>query len=97
MSELEWLFINSNRLTTIDGQLPQNVNKLNLIVANNNLLEKLPQDLKNLQKIESLFFQHNLITSLDGAVSKAKKLKRLHVFNNKIQMVSFLPFPKKKK
>lgn len=87
MSELEWLFINSNRLTSIDGQLPQN-GKLVLIHATNNLLEKLPQDLKNLQKIETLFFQHNLITSLDGAVSKSKKLKRLQLSNNKIKMVS---------
>lgn len=89
MSELEWLFINSNRLTNLDGQLPQNENKLTLIHASNNLLEKLPQDLKNLQRIESLFFQQNLITSLDGAVSKSRRLKRLQLTSNRIRTVSF--------
>lgn len=88
MSELEWLFINSNRLTDIEGELPQNGNKLILIHASNNFLDKLPQDLKNLQNIESLFFQHNLITSLNGAVSKSRRLKRLQLTHNRIRMVS---------
>lgn len=88
MVELEWLFINSNFLTSLDGELPQSDNKLMLIHASNNSLTKLPQDLKNLQKIESLFFQQNLITSLDGAVSKSKKLKRLQLGFNRIHTVS---------
>lgn len=89
LTELEWLFINQNYLTTLEGELPQNGNKLTLIHAGNNLLEKLPQDLKNLPKIESLFFQQNLITTLNGAVSKAKKLKRLTLSHNRIHTVSF--------
>lgn len=92
MVELEWLFINSNFLTSLDGELPQSDNKLMLIHASNNSLTKLPQDLKNLQKIESLFFQQNLITSLDGAVSKSKKLKRLQLGFNRIHTLSETDF-----
>lgn len=88
LSELEWLFINENKLTTLEGQLPKHGEKLVIIYAASNQIEHLPQDFKNLPNLESLFFQHNLVTRLDGVLSKLKKLKRVQFEHNRINMVN---------
>ena len=87
LTELEWLFLNGNELTTLDEELPQEGVKLALLHAGNNRLQKMPQELRNFNAIESLFFQHNELPSLGGTVQRARKLKRLHLFHNKIQEV----------
>lgn len=88
MHELEWLFINANQLTTLDGQLPDDVNNLVLIHASDNYLQHLPQEFKNLHRIKTLFFEHNKLLGLDGALAKSKKLQLLVVSHNNIQTVS---------
>lgn len=88
MSELEWLFINANQLTSLEGQLPDDVNKLKLIHASDNQLQHLPQDFKNLHRIETLFFEHNKLVAFDGTLRKLKRLQRLVVSHNNIQVVS---------
>jgi Leucine-rich repeat (LRR) protein len=90
LKELEWLFLNGNQLTTLDEQLPQEGNKLALLHAGNNRLQKLPQDLTNFNLLESLFFQHNELQNLGGTMQRARKLKRLHLHNNNIQDVSMV-------
>jgi Leucine-rich repeat (LRR) protein len=90
LAELEWLFLNGNQLTTLDEQLPQDGNKLALLHAGNNHLQKLPQELQNFILLESLFFQHNELLNLGGTVQRARKLKRLHICHNKIQEVNML-------
>jgi Leucine-rich repeat (LRR) protein len=82
------LFLNGNQLTTLDEQLPQEGNKLALLHAGNNRLQKLPQELRNFIVLDSLFFQHNELLNLGGTVQRARKLKRLHLNNNKIENVS---------
>ena len=88
LKELEWLFLNGNQLTTLDEQLPQEGNKLILIHAGNNRLQKLPQELRKFIQLESLFFQHNELQNLGGTMQGTRKLKLLHLDNNNIQEVS---------
>nr|CAD7397255.1 unnamed protein product [Timema cristinae] len=88
LSELEWLFINSNQLTSVDDELPRNGVKLMLIHAADNRLQRLPLELKNFVLLESAFFHYNELTRLGGALQKARRLKRLHLFHNKIQELS---------
>lgn len=88
LTELEWLFLNGNQLTTLDEELPQEGHKLALLHAGNNRLQKMPQEIRNYNIIESLFFQHNELPNLGGTVQRARKLKRLHLFYNKIQELS---------
>ena len=88
LKELEWLFLNGNQLTTLDEQLPQEGNKLALLHAGNNRLQRLPQELQKFSQLESLFFQHNELQYLGGTMQRTRKLKRLHLHNNNIQEVS---------
>ncbi|KDR18629.1 Podocan-like protein 1 [Zootermopsis nevadensis] len=90
LTELEWLFLNGNQLTTLDEQLPREGNKLALLHAGSNQLQKLPQELQNFILLESLFFQHNELLNLGGTVQRARNLKRLHLCHNKIQEVNMI-------
>lgn len=87
LSELQWLFINANELTTLEGQLPKHGEKLKMIHASHNRIDRLPDDFKTLINLESLFFQHNLVSRLDGALSKSKKLQRAQFEHNRLNMV----------
>lgn len=87
LTELIWLFVNSNDLTTLEDQLPIEAKNLKLIHAANNKIQKLPQHLKTYSSLESLFAQHNLVTSLDGTLSKARMLRRLVLEDNLINTV----------
>lgn len=88
LSDLIWLFANSNELTDLEGELPLDAKKLKMIHFSNNKIEKLPQQLKTLTYLESLFFQYNHIQSLDGTLGKARKLMRVVLEHNNINTVS---------
>lgn len=88
LSELRWLFINGNELTTLEGQLPKHGDQLQMLHASNNRIERLPDHFKTLINLESLFFQNNLVTRLDGALSKSRKLVRAVFDHNRLNMVS---------
>ncbi|KAJ9592527.1 hypothetical protein L9F63_015800 [Diploptera punctata] len=88
LTELEWLFLNDNQLTTLDEQLPQEGQKLALLHAGNNLLQKMPQDIRNYNAIEALFLQNNELPNLGGILQRARKLKRLHLCHNNIRELS---------
>lgn len=85
---MEWLFINSNQLTTLTDQLPPEADKLILIHAASNQLKRLPPELRNYPAMDSLFFNNNDIEALDGVLQRARRLKRLHLTHNKIEAVS---------
>lgn len=87
LTDLIWLFVNSNELTTLDNELPIQAQNLKLIHAANNKIQRLPQHLKTYTALESLFAQHNLVTELDGTLSKSRKLKRVVLDENLISMV----------
>uniref|UniRef100_A0A1B6FHS4 LRRCT domain-containing protein n=1 Tax=Cuerna arida TaxID=1464854 RepID=A0A1B6FHS4_9HEMI len=83
---LEWLFINENDLSSIDGELPDIIpnNKLGLLDTSSNRLERLPQELRHYQALNALYADENQITALNGALSKSRKLERAHLNNNNL-------------
>lgn len=88
MNQLEWLFVNSNELTSLDGELPASGHNLKMLYAADNELTHLPVEFRQLHRLETLFLQHNKIHSLDGTLQKAKRLKFLELSYNKLQEVS---------
>lgn len=59
-----------------------------MIHASDNRLESLPKDLRNMPTIDSMYFDHNNIKSLNGALQKARNLKKLNLSFNKLKYVS---------
>ncbi|KAG5876067.1 hypothetical protein JTB14_027524 [Gonioctena quinquepunctata] len=88
LPQLGWLFINSNSLTNLDGQLPRSAPNLKMIHASNNNLENLPAQLKNYPLLDSVFFEKNRLKALDGAVSKCDRLMRLALDYNEISTLT---------
>ncbi|KAF5301243.1 hypothetical protein FQR65_LT00943 [Abscondita terminalis] len=88
LTDLHWVFINSNELTTLDHQLPSVAPNLMLIHASHNKIEKLPQHLKTLTSLQSLFLNNNMLTSLDGVLSKMSHLERAQFEYNKISTLT---------
>lgn len=88
LSNLVWLFVNSNELHDLEGQLPVEAPKLKLIHASHNKIERLPQQLKKFPLLDSLFMQNNKLKTLDGAMSKSKNLMRVVLEHNQIHTVS---------
>lgn len=89
MNQLEWLFINSNELTSLDGELPTSGHNLRMLHAMDNKLTHLPPEFRQLHRLEMLFLQHNKIRSLDGTLQKASNLKYLELSYNELQEVSY--------
>lgn len=88
LSNLVWLFLNSNELYDLEGQLPVEAPKLKLIHVSHNKIERLPQQLKTFPLLDSLFMQNNKLKTLDGALAKSKKLMRVVLEHNQIDTVS---------
>ncbi|GJQ76872.1 hypothetical protein Trydic_g15078 [Trypoxylus dichotomus] len=87
LTELAWLFINSNELTSLENQLPKNGQRLKMIHTSDNYIEKLPQDFKYLTSLETLFFHNNNLITLDGMLSKLRNLERVQLENNQLVML----------
>ncbi|KAJ8919801.1 hypothetical protein NQ315_006330 [Exocentrus adspersus] len=88
LSELRWLFVNTNDLTTLDNQLPRIAPELILIHASQNRIDKLPHQLKTYPILESIFFQHNRLKSLDGILARLKYLRRAVLDHNQINTIT---------
>ncbi|XP_024939208.1 leucine-rich repeats and immunoglobulin-like domains protein 1 isoform X2 [Cephus cinctus] len=85
LNQLEWLLINSNELTSLDGELPSSGHNLKMLYAVDNKLTHLPIEFRYLHRLENLFLQHNRIRSLDGTLQKARRLKFLELSYNDLQ------------
>ncbi|XP_020291162.1 insulin-like growth factor-binding protein complex acid labile subunit [Pseudomyrmex gracilis] len=85
LNQLEWLLINSNELTSLDGELPSSGHNLKMLYAVDNKLTHLPAEFRYLHRLESLFLQHNKIRNLDGTLQKARRLKYLKLSYNELQ------------
>lgn len=90
LTYLQWLYVKWNQLVNLDGELPQaNPNtKMILLDASNNLITKLPQELKFYRALENLNMGFNYITSLDRILSRSKQLKSLNFTHNKISILN---------
>ncbi|KAL6258650.1 hypothetical protein P5V15_010603 [Pogonomyrmex californicus] len=85
LNQLEWLFINSNELTSLDGELPSSGHNLKMLYAADNKLTHLPAEFRYLHRLETLFLQENKIRNLDGTLQKARRLKFLELSYNELQ------------
>ncbi|KAH0955234.1 hypothetical protein HN011_011817 [Eciton burchellii] len=85
LNQLEWLLINSNELTSLDGELPSSGHNLKMLYAVDNKLTHLPVEFRHLHRLETLFLQHNKIRDLDGTLQKARRLKFLELSYNELQ------------
>ncbi|XP_015191707.1 PREDICTED: insulin-like growth factor-binding protein complex acid labile subunit [Polistes dominula] len=85
LNQLEWLLVNSNELTSLDGELPSSGHNLKMLYAVDNKLTHLPMEFRYLHRLESLFLQHNKITTLGGALQKARRLKFLELSYNELE------------
>ncbi|XP_076767001.1 leucine-rich repeat-containing larval translucida [Xylocopa sonorina] len=85
LNQLEWLLINANELTSLDGELPSSGYNLKMLYAVDNKLTHLPAEFRYLHRLETLFLQHNKIRSLDGTLQKARRLKFLELSYNDLQ------------
>lgn len=85
LNQLEWLLINANELTSLDGELPSSGHNLKMLYAVDNKLTHLPAEFRYLHRLESLFLQHNKIRSLDGTLQKARRLIFLELSYNDLQ------------
>ncbi|XP_034942707.1 chondroadherin-like protein [Chelonus insularis] len=88
LNQLEWLFINSNELTSLDGELPTSGHNLRMLHAMDNKLTHLPPEFRQLHRLEMLFLQHNKIRSLDGTLQKAGNLQYLELSYNELQILT---------
>ncbi|XP_019873483.2 insulin-like growth factor-binding protein complex acid labile subunit isoform X2 [Aethina tumida] len=88
LTDLCWLFVNANKLDSLENELPRVAPNFRFLLASNNNLEKLPQQLKTFPNLESLFFASNRLTSLDGALSKSRKLVRVFLADNRINTIT---------
>ncbi|XP_044755914.1 leucine-rich repeats and immunoglobulin-like domains protein 3 [Coccinella septempunctata] len=88
LSDLNWLFINDNDLTDLEDELPEGAQRLKMIHALNNKIEKLPRSLMTLPALETIFLQHNKLRSLDGCLSKSRRLQRVYLDNNMIDTLT---------
>lgn len=89
LNQLEWLLINANELTSLDGELPSSGHNLKMLYAVDNKLTHLPAEFRYLHRLETLFLQHNKIRNLDGTLQKARRLKFLELSYNDLQEVIF--------
>ncbi|XP_005190805.2 leucine-rich repeats and immunoglobulin-like domains protein 1 [Musca domestica] len=87
LNKLESLFINMNRIASLDDELPES-NRLKLIIAQNNRIERLPESMRNLNKLETLYIQQNRIQSLDRVLKNAHNLNELYASNNRIELLA---------
>lgn len=89
LENLEWLFLNVNQLTSLDGQLPENgMAQLQLVLIANNRLERLPEELRKCPRLETMYATNNSLTNLHGVFSRSRKLQLLDLTHNKIKSLA---------
>lgn len=88
LGNLKMLFINSNNLTTLEGELPTGTDNLFMLMAMDNLLESLPEALKNYHNLDTIFLDENLLTTLNRTFAQSKRLRALYASRNKIEYLA---------
>lgn len=88
MDVLRLVFLNDNRLTTLDNELPLHSTKLFNILAHNNLLTHLPPDFRTLTELRTLYMRNNRLRSLDGMLRHSRHLENFEGNQNLIEVLA---------
>lgn len=88
LSDMELLFLNDNKLTSLDDELPAGSDKLMTIIAHHNHLQSVPQDLKTFPNLDSIYFSDNEIRSFDGVFKHSTRLHNIFAYSNKIEYLA---------
>lgn len=84
LGKLRMLFINSNNLTTLENELPNESDNLFMLMAMDNLLESLPESLKTFPNLDTIFIDENRLTTLNRTFAQSKRLRSLYASKNAI-------------
>lgn len=85
--DLEWLYLDDNRIKILDGELPIDNNKLIVLNVSKNMLVHLPPELNCLKSLRYFYCTNNRLTGLNRTLSNSKKLIWLELTGNMIQEV----------
>lgn len=88
LNNMEVLFINENKLKTLDNELPIGSQKLKSIIGHHNHLVNLPKEMETFSKIDSIYFSNNDLTSLNGTLKHGKNLFQIFFSNNFIEYLA---------
>lgn len=88
LADMELLFLNDNKLTNLDDELPAGSDKLMTIIAHHNRLQRVPQDLKTFPNLDSIYFSDNEIRSFDGVFKHSMRLHNIFAYSNKIEYLA---------
>lgn len=88
LADMELLFLNDNKLSTLDEELPAGSDKLMTIIAHHNKLQRVPQDLRTFPNLDSIYFSDNEIRSFDGVFKHSTRLHNIFAYNNKIEYLA---------
>lgn len=88
LNEVKMLLINSNNLTSLEGELPENAPHLMMLMISNNRIEKMPKTVRNLIALDTCYLNDNELRSLDGLFSHRNSLLRLFAEHNKIEYLA---------
>lgn len=84
LSHVKELYLNNNRLRTLESLTP-NLAGLHRLEVKNNGLEEIPDFLDLFPDLQSLVLFENYLRGLPSSIGKLKKLKNLNLANNHIE------------
>ncbi|XP_050537714.1 protein artichoke-like [Daktulosphaira vitifoliae] len=83
--DLEWLWLENNRIKSLDGELPEDNDSLISLTVSNNMLDHLPPEMNSLKALRYFYCAGNQLTTLNNTLSRSKKLVWLDLTGNKIE------------
>ncbi|GIX87810.1 uncharacterized protein CDAR_82821 [Caerostris darwini] len=88
---LEWLFLNDNRLLRLEGELDglHNLRKLNLA---KNSLRRLGRSFRDLTNVQELYLQYNSIHELGTSLHNLRQVRNLNLSMNRLVILKYSNF-----
>ncbi|KAG8184571.1 hypothetical protein JTE90_007687 [Oedothorax gibbosus] len=88
---LEWLFLNDNRLLRLEGELDglHSLKQLNLA---KNSIGSLGRSFRDLKQVQELYLQYNAIHELGTSLHNLSQLRNLNLSMNRLGILSYTDF-----
>jgi E3 ubiquitin-protein ligase LRSAM1 len=81
----EVLLLQDNELTSLGSASLSDLKDIKVLDLHNNGLEKLPDDIKHLEKLEVLYLQNNKLKQLPSSIGALRNLKTLNLSHNRLK------------